>query len=98
MVPDYNLGIVEIFSRMADLLEIEEANPFRVRTYRNADRSVGGLSQSVGDMLEEGEDLTEIPGIGEDLVGKIEEIIQTGSLKQLEELSDRTPADLSQML
>lgn len=98
MVPVYNSDIVDIFTRVADLLEIEGANPFRVRAYRNAARSVGGLSRSVGDILDDGEDLTEIPGIGEDLATKIEEIIQTGSLKQLEELTGRTPVDLSQML
>ncbi len=97
-MPVYNSDVVEIFNEVADLLEIEGANRFRVRAYREAARTISTMSRSVADMVEEGEDLTEFSGIGEDLAGKIEEIVRTGDLKQLEELEQRTPPELARLL
>lgn len=94
----HNREIASIFERLADLLEIEGANPFRVRAYRNAARVVGGLSQSVEDMLREGEDLSELPYIGEDLAQKIETIVETGKLPLLEEVKSRIPPELSELM
>jgi len=97
-LPVHNAEIAGIFNQIADLLEIEGANQFRVRAYRNAARTIGGLPRSVADLIEEGQDLTELPGIGEDLAGKIEEIVETGSLVQLEEIKRRTPPELADLL
>jgi DNA polymerase (family 10) len=97
-LPVHNAEIAGIFNQVADLLEIEGANQFRVRAYRNAARTIGGLPRSAADMIEEGQDLTELPGIGEDLAGKIEEIVETGSLAQLEEIKRRTPPELADLL
>ncbi len=97
-MPIHNSDIEEIFNRVADLLEIEGANPFRVRAYRNAARTVGGLSSNVTDMVESSEDLTELSGIGEDLAAKITEIVKTGGLEQLEEIERRTPPGLAELL
>lgn len=97
-MPVYNSDIADIFNEVADLLEIEGANQYRVRAYRNAARTISTLSRDVSDMVEEGEDLSELPGIGEDLAGKIEEIVETGDLKQLEEIEQRTPPALAKML
>jgi DNA polymerase (family 10) len=52
----------------------------------------------MADLLDEDQDLTELSGIGEDLAGKIEEIVKTGGLRQLEQIKQRTPAALAQML
>jgi DNA polymerase (family X) len=46
-MPIHNHDIAEIFGQVADLLEIEGSNPFRVRAYRNAARVAAGLSQSL---------------------------------------------------
>jgi DNA polymerase (family X) len=73
-----------------DLLEVEGANPFRVRAYRNAARQVGGMSRSMADLIAEGKDLSELPDIGEDLAEKIEFIVRTGRLPLLEEVEKRT--------
>jgi len=97
-MPVHNRDIAEIFNQVADLLEIEGANQFRVRAYRNAARTIDNLPQSAADMVEEGKDLSELSGIGKDLAGKIAEIVETGSLEQLEELKSRTPADLGAMM
>jgi DNA polymerase (family 10) len=97
-MPVHNSDIAEIFNTMADLLDIEGANQFRVRAYRNAARTIGGLSQSAADMVVRGEDLTALPDIGKDLAGKIEEIVETGDLGALQKLERRTPSELSSLM
>jgi DNA polymerase (family X) len=97
-MPVYNSDVAEILNRVADLLEIEGANEFRIRAYRNAVRTISTLSGDVAEMVEQGEDLTELEGIGEDLAAKIAEIVETGGLQQLQELEQRTPAALVKML
>jgi DNA polymerase (family X) len=71
-MPVHNAEIAEAFDHLADLLEIEGANPFRVRAYRRAARTLEDLPRNVADMLCHDELLTELPGIGEDLAGKNE--------------------------
>jgi DNA polymerase (family 10) len=97
-MPVHNSDIAEIFNKMADLLDIEGANQFRVRAYRNAARTIGGLSQGAADMVERGEDLTALPDIGKDLAGKIKEIVETGDLGALQKLERRTPSELSSLM
>jgi DNA polymerase (family 10) len=97
-MPVQNAEIAEKFNEVADLLEIEGANRFRVRAYRDAAGTIGRLPQNVHDMLAEGEDLSQLPGIGDDLAGKIEEIVETGRLTQLQELRERLPASLTDLM
>ena len=97
-MPVLNPDIARIFDEIADLLEIEDANPFRVRAYRNAARLVQGLSSDVKTMVETGEDLTELPGIGEDLAKKMVEIVTTGHCSFLEKLEKQTPPALAELL
>jgi DNA polymerase (family X) len=96
-MPVHNTEIAGAFDHLADLLEIEGANPFRVRAYRNAARMIGDLPHSVADMLAKGEDLAELPGIGEDLAAKIAEFVETKRLPLLEEVKHRTPAGLVEL-
>ncbi len=97
-MPVHNTDIAEILNRFADLLDIEGANPFRVRAYRNAARTIGSLAQSAADMVRDGKELTELPGIGKDLAQKIEEILKTGTLSQLRELESQIPPQLSRLM
>jgi DNA polymerase (family 10) len=96
-MPVHNSDIAEAFRRLADLLEIEGGNEFRVRAYRNAAATVEGLPHDAARMLDEGEDLSELPGIGEDLAGKIETLIETGELPLLKELEARVPEGLAEI-
>jgi DNA polymerase (family 10) len=96
-MPIHNVEIAEAFNRLADLLEIEGANPFRVRAYRNAARTVQDLPRSAAAMLAAGEDFSELPGIGRDLAGKIAELIGTGHLTLLDEVAKRTPKTLADL-
>ncbi|NMT64379.1 DNA polymerase/3'-5' exonuclease PolX [Marinobacter orientalis] len=94
----HNAEIARKFHELADLLEIQGANPFRVRAYRNAASIVEGSSRPLEDMVAEGEDLSAIKGIGNDLAGKIAELVETGNLPGLEALQKDMPAQLSELM
>ncbi len=93
-----NRTIAAIFDEIADLLEIDGANPFRVRAYRRAAQNILALSKPLSQLVAEGTDLTQLPGIGEALAQKITEIVTTGSLHYLDELKKRIPPDLERLL
>jgi len=93
-MPVHNAEIAGALYRLAELLEIEGANPFRVRAYRNAARTIESLPESVAVMLARGADLSELPGIGEDLAAKIKEFVETGQLRLLDEVQRRLPPSL----
>ena len=97
-MPVHNAEIAELFNRLADLLEVEDANPFRIRAYRNAARTVSGLTRNISDLVSSGENLAELPDIGKALAEKIETIVKTGKLPQLEKVEARTPPALSKLM
>lgn len=97
-MPKHNADIAAVFEEIADLLEIQGANPFRIRAYRNAARILSELSQEVSRMLEKGEDLTELPGIGDDLAGKIKEIVSSGHCSLLDRLHAELPPAITELL
>jgi DNA polymerase (family 10) len=97
-MPVHNADVAAIFDEVADLLDIEGANRFRVRAYRNAARTIGQLSRPVADLVAEGKDLSELPDIGDDLAGKIEEIVETGTLTLLDELEQQTAPALADLM
>jgi DNA polymerase (family 10) len=97
-MPIYNADIADIFDEIADYLEIDGENPFRIRAYRNAARSVRGLGPELKDMVAQKEDLTRLPGIGKELAAKIVEISKTGSARALKKLQDKIPAEVRRML
>jgi DNA polymerase (family 10) len=87
-----NAAIAAALARIADLLEGERQNPFRIKAYRRAARSLERHDRQVGDMLRDGEGLTAIPGVGSELSRLIEELATTGRAPLLEELEARAPA------
>jgi DNA polymerase (family 10) len=94
-----NAEIARLFRELADLLEIEGANPFRVRSYRTAARTVDSHPSQVSDLASRHpEQLTDLPGIGDDLAGKIVEIVRTGRLEALEEAGHRLPRGLPALM
>jgi len=97
-MPIHNADIARAFDEIADLLELGDENPFRVRAYRNAARVVGELRLDVPRVLAEGGELPKIPGIGEDLAGKMREIAAGGSCQLLEKLRRRYPAGVTELL
>lgn len=88
-----NPEVAQVFEEIADLLEIQSANPFRVRAYRNAARVVRDLSSPVAKLARDPEEpLENIGGIGKDLAGKIRTILDTGDLPLRQELRCQVPA------
>ena len=78
-----NLELASVFDRVADLLEFQNANPFRVRAYRNAARTIGDLPESVAEIIRDPDrSLEDLPGIGGDLAAKIKTIVETESYQQ----------------
>jgi DNA polymerase (family 10) len=96
-MPVHNAEIAAAFDHLADLLEIEGANPFRVRAYRKAARTVEDLPRSAAELIASGEDLAELPGIGADLAGKIAEFVASKHLAVLDEAKARLPAGLVEL-
>ena len=92
-----NREIAEIFRSIADILEINTKNPFRIRAYRKAAQIIEDLSQSIKDIHTNGK-LLNIPGIGEGIANKISELIQTGKLKEYEDIRKSVPSGLLEML
>ncbi len=93
----HNPEIAHLFNRYAILLDIDRANSFRVRAYRNAARTIENLPRDVGEMLAAGEDLSELPGIGKDLAHKIAAIVETGHFAELDGIEQRIPAALADL-
>jgi DNA polymerase (family 10) len=94
----HNADIARCFDEIADLLELSDENPFRVRAYRNAARIVGELTLDVAQALGEGRELPKLPGIGPDLQGKMREIAAGGTCKLLEQLRRRFPPGITELL
>lgn len=93
-----NIEVSKIFDEVADLLEIQGENPFRIRAYRNAARVIQNWPKNLAEVLKTEGSLPKIPGVGHDLDAKIREIITTGSLKLWRELQKKTPQPLLELL
>ena len=97
-MPIRNQEIARLFAELADFLEIDGANPFRVRAYRNAARCIGDLGGELHEQVAAGADLTAIEGIGKDLAEKLKELVETGRLPALEAVQQRIPPSVSELL
>lgn len=97
-MPIANQQIADIFDEIADLLEISDANPFRVRAYRNAARTLRSSSVGLAEMVAAEGKVPHLPGIGHDLAEKIVEIVGTGRCAALDDLHARLPTTLLDLL
>ncbi|MAT69857.1 MAG: DNA polymerase III subunit beta [Planctomycetaceae bacterium] len=94
-----NREIAAVFDQIADLLEFQGANPFRVRAYRNGARRVGDFPEPLAAVSEDPDrQLTDIDGIGKDLAEKIEHLLTFSRLPMLEELQAEVPAGVMALL
>jgi DNA polymerase (family X) len=93
-----NLDVARTLEELADLLEIQGANPFRIRAYRNAVNTVESLSRPLRDMVDAGEDLTELPAVGKEIAGHITELLTKGNLTRLDEVAAEFPRTLVELM
>ena len=92
-----NIDIARKLEDVADLLEIQGGNPFRIRAYRNAAQMVEGHSAPFRKLVAEDADLTELPAIGKDMARHIEELVRAGQLGLLEQLAKEVPLTLIEL-
>jgi DNA polymerase (family 10) len=93
-----NTEIARVFEDMADLLELKGENKFKIRAYQRAARAIDYLPKEIEIMLEEGEDLQSIPGVGEAIAKKTIELVNTGKLGAYEELKAGFPEGITALL
>lgn len=94
-----NSRIADIFDEIADLLEFQGSNPFRVRAYRNGARIIRDLPEPLTAVLADASrKLTDLEGIGKDLAEKIQTLVETGELRQYQELLEQVPATVLDMM
>jgi DNA polymerase (family 10) len=93
-----NKEIAQFFNELADYLEIKGDNPFRIRAYRNAARTIETSGYDFAKLVQEGYDLSQLPDIGERIAKKIVEIVTTGKLSKLEEVKKEFPPHILDLL
>ena len=87
-----NEQIAELFENMGSLLEMKGDTVFKIRAYQRAARTIGQLSSPLATAVENGEDLTKIPGVGKAISEKIAEYISTGQVSAYERLVEELPS------
>lgn len=95
-----NLEVAEILYKVANLLELKDEIIFKVLAYRKAAQNIEGFSQDIAEIYKNGgpKALQELPGIGKAIAGKIEEILNTGKLRYLEDLKKKIPIDVDALM
>ena len=91
-----NLEVAELLRNIAELLEIQEENSFKIRAYEKAALVIENLSEDIGKVWKEGR-LEELPGIGEALAEKISEFLEKGRLAYYEKLKKEVPIDMENL-
>lgn len=97
-MPVHNADIAAIFDEIADCLEIHSANPFRIRAYRKAARTVSSFTQEFKTLIDAKATIPKLPGIGTDLSAKIQEIATTGHCALLDSLRQQIPPAITALL
>ncbi|MBI2941328.1 MAG: PHP domain-containing protein, partial [Chloroflexi bacterium] len=92
-----NQEVAELLSRIADLLEMKNESPFRIRAYREAARQIGASPEDVADLHREGR-LRAIPGVGESIAGKVAEYLDTGRIQYYDDLRREIAAEAAELL
>jgi DNA polymerase (family X) len=93
-----NPEIASILEEVADVLEIQNENPFRIRAYRNAVRTVESLTTPLRKWVEEKRPLTDLQGIGKEMANHIREMVETGTLGFRDELLAEVPRSLIELM
>lgn len=92
-----NEEIATTFEEIANLLELDQANPYRVEAYRRAATVIRHWPEQLINLIRRGEPLTSLPGVGEDLAAKIREMILTGSSHYLDRIKRTIPSGLQEL-
>ena len=92
-----NHEVAEMFSAIADLMEILDEDRFRVQAYRRASDAIRDLPAPLATYRDRGE-LEAIPGVGKAIAGKIGELLDTGELQYYNRLQEKAPTGVRELL
>jgi len=93
-----NKHIAETLEKVASLLELDESSPFRISAYRRAAETVHVHREALAEMVERGENLTEIQDVGPSIAKAIEELVKTGKLEYLDELLGKSGPGILELM
>jgi len=93
-----NTAIAKVFGDIADLLELKGENAFKIRAYQNVVRAIEHYPKEIKIMIDEGEDLRSIPGVGDAIAKKTIELVATGKLDYYEKLKAEFPEGITNLL
>jgi DNA polymerase (family 10) len=93
-----NGEVARVFQDIADLLELKGENAFKIRAYQKAARAIEHHPRELQIMIDEGDDLQSIPGVGDAIAEKATELITTGELGYYENLKAEFPQGLTNLL
>jgi len=93
-----NTAIAKVFNDIADLLELKGENAFKIRAYQKAARAIEHYPREIRIMLDEQEDLMNIPGVGDAIAKKTTELVTTGKLDYYENLKAEFPEGITNLL
>src|SRR4051812_32003369 len=92
-----NATIAELLRSYAAVLALEGADRFKLKAYRRAAETVEGLEGSVAQLVQQGSNLTELPGIGKAISQVILEIVESGKLARLERTVAALPPERAEL-
>jgi DNA polymerase (family 10) len=95
-MPTTNEQVEELLGEWAELLQVTGADAFRVRAYEKAARSIGGYSKDLRELDDKG--ILAIPSVGKNMLGRIREFLETGTMHELEDLREMVPGGMRELL
>src|ERR1700727_2140192 len=93
-----NKSIATVLYETADLLEIEPADSFRIRSYRNAAQAIENLTEPIRDLISEPKQVLAIPGIGKGMLVNLQELFKDGQLSVQADLLKKYHPSMLQLL
>jgi len=93
-----NEEIADKLEELANYLELEGGDIYKIRAYKNAAQVIRGIGEDLCEMVKQGKDLKAYSGIGTNIENKIIEIVETGDLAKLKKLRPKYPKDILKLL
>jgi len=93
-----NSDVAKVFQDIADLLELKGESVFKIRAYHKAAQAIEHYTRELEAMIDEGEDLQSIPGVGEAIAKKATELVTAGKLGYYENLKAEFPQGITNLL
>src|ERR671921_2715875 len=93
-----NRAIANIFYETADLMEVANEDPFRIRSYRRAAEAIEGQPNQIADIIHDDKAVLAIPGIGKGMLLNLKELLGEGELKLHQQLLKKYQPTMLELL